>query len=137
MATVRKWISEELHRPSPRLNRNIMSSMLDLMPAPKLIYHEMDVHGTCSGMNPSADFNTIRKVREIIKIPPQFESPDKAINISPEEIVKAFMDSNQGLEKDAIAVTCNRRRLSEVRICLTRDFKFHSCPEHTSRAMPS
>ena len=36
--------------PPPRLDRNIMRSMLDLMPAPGLIYHEWDSHGTCSGL---------------------------------------------------------------------------------------
>ena len=36
--------------PAPRLNRNIMTSMLDLMPAPRLVYHEWDQHGTCSGL---------------------------------------------------------------------------------------
>ncbi len=35
-------------QPAPRLNRNIVSSMLDLMPAPGLIYNEWDKHGTCS-----------------------------------------------------------------------------------------
>ena len=34
--------------PAPRLNRNTMTSMLDLMPAPRLVYHEWDQHGTCS-----------------------------------------------------------------------------------------
>ena len=36
--------------PSPRLYREIMTSMLDLMPAPRLVYHEWDQHGTCSGL---------------------------------------------------------------------------------------
>ena len=39
---------EYCQRPSPRLGRNIMTSMLDLMPAPGLIYNEWDKHGTCS-----------------------------------------------------------------------------------------
>ena len=38
--------------PAPRLNRNIMTSMLDLMPAPGLIFNEWDKHGTCSGLAP-------------------------------------------------------------------------------------
>ena len=42
---------QSCQRPSPRLNRNIMTSMLDLMPAPRLIYHEWDKHGTCSGLD--------------------------------------------------------------------------------------
>lgn len=120
--------------PPPRLNRHIVSSMLDLMPAPKLIYHEWDQHGTCSGLSPLDYFKTIRKAREMIKIPPEFVSPRKAIIISPEKIEEAFIRSNPGLIRDAIAVTCNRHRLSEVRICLTKDFKFLSCPKIRSRA---
>src|SRR6267378_736513 len=41
---------EYCQRPSPRLDRNIMTSMLDLMPAPGLIFNEWDKHGTCSGL---------------------------------------------------------------------------------------
>src|SRR4051794_26832884 len=33
--------------PAPRLDRGIVSSMLDLMPAPRLIFREWDRHGTC------------------------------------------------------------------------------------------
>src|SRR5215475_5720069 len=40
--------------PAPRLNRAIVSGMLDLMPSPRLIFHEWDQHGTCSGLSPRA-----------------------------------------------------------------------------------
>ena len=43
---------EFCQQPAPRLNRNIVSSMLDLMPAPRLIFNEWDKHGTCSGLSP-------------------------------------------------------------------------------------
>ncbi|HEX7810298.1 MAG TPA: hypothetical protein VF460_00195, partial [Burkholderiales bacterium] len=56
-------------RPSPRLDRNVMTSMLDLMPAPGLIYNEWDKHGTCSGLGARAYFETIRKARAAVKIP--------------------------------------------------------------------
>ena len=54
---------EYCQRPSPRLDRNIMTSMLDLMPAPGLIFSEWDKHGTCSGLGPRGYFETIRKAR--------------------------------------------------------------------------
>ena len=56
-------------RPSPRLDRNIMTSMLDLMPAPGLIFNEWKKHGTCSGLGGRAYFETIRKARAAVKIP--------------------------------------------------------------------
>ena len=59
-------------RPSPRLDRNIMTSMLDLMPAPGLIFNEWDKHGTCSGLGARAYFETIRKARSAVKIPPEY-----------------------------------------------------------------
>ena len=63
---------EYCQRPSPRLDRNIMSSMLDLMPAPGLIFNEWDKHGTCSGLGARAYFETIRKARSAVKIPPEY-----------------------------------------------------------------
>ena len=61
--------------PAPRLNRNTVDEMLDLMPAPALIYHEWDRHGTCSGVAAGAYFETIRKARAVVKIPPEFARP--------------------------------------------------------------
>lgn len=54
-------------RPAPRLDRRIMTSMLDLMPAPGLIYSQWDKHGTCSGLSAEAYFDTVRKSRAAVK----------------------------------------------------------------------
>jgi ribonuclease T2 len=116
-------------RPSPRLDRNIMSSMLDLMPAPGLIYNEWDKHGTCSGLGARAYFETIRKARAGVKIPPEFLELSAAKEIAPAEIEDAFVKVNPGLSNAAISVTCNRTRLSEVRICLSKDLQFRACEE--------
>src|SRR6185436_7373858 len=54
---------EFCQQPAPRLDRNIVSSMLDLMSAPRLIFNEWDRHGTCSGLSPNAYFENVRKAR--------------------------------------------------------------------------
>jgi ribonuclease T2 len=120
--------------PAPRLNRELMTSMLDLMPAPRLIYHEWDTHGTCSGLGANNYFDLIRKARETVKIPDSYASPDKLQSVSPDEIEDAFVKANPGLSRGAIAVTCNSTRLSEVRICMSKDLKYRDCPEIDRRA---
>jgi ribonuclease T2 len=126
---------EYCQRPSPRLDRNIMTSMLDLMPAPGLIYNEWDKHGTCSGLAERAYFETVRKARAAIKIPPEFLQLSEEKTVAPDDVDAAFIKANPGLSTSAVAVTCNRTRLSEVRICLSKDLQqFHDCDEITRRA---
>jgi ribonuclease T2 len=121
-------------RPSPRLDRNIVSSMLDLMPAPGLIFNEWDKHGTCSGLGARAYFETIRKARAAVKIPPEFLELTESKTVAPDAIEDAFIKVNPGLSTSAIAVTCNRSRLSEVRICMSKDLQFRACEEIDRRA---
>src|SRR5260370_5922267 len=73
-------------RPAPRLDRNIVSSMLDLMPAPGLIFNEWDKHGTCSGLSARAYFETIRKARSAVKIPPAYLELSAPKTVAPAEI---------------------------------------------------
>jgi ribonuclease T2 len=120
--------------PAPRLNRDIMTSMLDLMPAPRLIYHEWDQHGTCSGMAGQAYFDLVRKARGTVKIPESYVAPKATLTVTPDEVEEAFVKSNPGLSRAAIAVTCGSTRLSEVRVCMSKDLKFRDCSEIDRRA---
>jgi ribonuclease T2 len=120
--------------PAPRLDRNIVGSMLDLMPSPRLIFHEWDRHGTCSGLPAHAYFETVRKARAGVKIPPDYLVLDKPIMVTPDDVVEAFVKVNPGLSRASLAVACDSKRLSEVRICLGKDFSFRDCAEVTRRA---
>jgi ribonuclease T2 len=120
--------------PAPRLNRNTMTSMLDLMPAPRLIYHEWDQHGTCSGLAAEAYFDLVRKAREVVKIPENYAAPKTTATVTPDDIEDAFVKANPGLSRAGVAVTCGSTRLSEVRICLGKDLKFRDCGELDRRA---
>jgi len=125
---------EYCQRPSPRLNRSIVSSMLDLMPAPGLIFNEWDKHGTCSGLTNRNYFETIRKARAAIKIPAEYLDLSEAKTVAPAEVEEAFIKANPGLSNAAVSVTCNRTRLSEVRICLSKDLQFRACEELERRS---
>jgi ribonuclease T2 len=121
-------------RPSPRLDHNIVSAMLDLMPAPGLIFNEWDKHGTCSGQSARAYFESVRKARAAVKIPPEFLELTETKTIAPAAVEEAFIKANPGLSEAAIAVTCDRRRLSEVRICLSKELQFRDCDEINRRS---
>ncbi|HEY0235577.1 MAG TPA: ribonuclease T2 [Afipia sp.] len=121
-------------RSSPRLDHRIMKSMLDLMPAPGLIYNEWDKHGTCSGLGARAYFETVRKARAAVKIPQEFTDLPDFKTIAPAAVEDAFIRANPGLSNTAIAVTCDSRRLSEVRICMNKDLQFRACEEIDRRA---
>ena len=120
--------------PAPRLSRELTTSMLDLMPAPGLIYHEWDQHGTCSGLEAQAYFDLIRKARETVKIPESYAAPKTTLTVAPDEVEEAFVKSNPGLSRAAVSVTCGSTRLSDVRICMSKDLKFRDCDEINRRA---
>jgi ribonuclease T2 len=120
--------------PAPRLDHATMSSMLDLMPAPGLIFHEWDSHGTCSGLSPRAYFATVRKARVAVTIPPEFAALQKPLSVSPAAVEDAFVKANPGLAPSDMAVGCDSRRLTEVRLCLAKDLKFRGCPEIVRRS---
>jgi ribonuclease T2 len=125
---------DHCQRPSPRLDHRIMNSMLDLMPAPGLIYSEWDKHGTCSGLGARGYFETVRKARAAVKIPAEFVDLSAPKTIAPEAIEDAFIKDNPGLSHSAIAVICDRNRLSEVRVCMNKDLQFRACEEVDRRA---
>ena len=120
--------------PAQRLNRELMSSMLDLMPAPRLVYNQWDAHGTCSGLNAQAYFDLVRKARTAVKIPDSYDALKAPITVDPDEVEEAFVKANPGLSRSGVAVTCDSSRLSEVRICMSKDLKFRDCAEIDRRA---
>ena len=129
-----KGFPEYCQVPSPRLDRNIVSSMLDLMPAPRLIFHEWDRHGTCSGLPARAYFETVRKARAVVKIPPEFLDIKSELTVTPGGVEEAFVKANPGLTSAAMAVGCDNKRLREIRICMSRDLAFRECAEVERRS---
>jgi ribonuclease T2 len=101
-----------------------------LFPEDNLARYQWRKHGTCSGESPSGYFRAVRKARERVRIPDSFDGLAANPKVLPAEIEKAFMKANPGLRPDMISVSCGRRILREVRICLDRNLQgFRQCPE--------
>lgn len=129
-----KGFPEYCEQPSPRLYHGIMESMLDLMPAPHLIYNEWDKHGTCSGLAPRDYFDTVRRARAAVKIPPEYVDLKEPLSVAPAAIEEAFMKANPGLPENGFAIECDKKRLTEVRICLSKELQFRDCDEIARRS---
>jgi ribonuclease T2 len=120
--------------PAPRLDHPTISGILDLMPEPRLIFGQWDRHGTCSGLSAHTYFDMVRKARAVVKIPAEYLNPHEPLTVTPAAVESAFHKANPDLPAGAMAVACDAKRLTEVRLCLSKDLKFHACPEVVQRS---
>lgn len=120
--------------PAPFVPNNVIDAMLDLMPARGLVIHQWRTHGTCSGLDAASYFETVRAARERVRIPPRFHRLAAYTMVSPADVERAFIEANPQIPRDAISVTCDERRLREVRICMTETLSFRACRENERRA---
>ncbi len=104
------------------------------MPAPHLIFNEWDKHGTCSGLTPRAYFEVVRKARAAVKIPPEYVDLQEPLSVTPAGVEEAFVKANPELTPNSMAVGCDKKRLTEVRICLSKDLRFRDCGEIAHRS---
>jgi ribonuclease T2 len=111
-------------------SRAVLEKAAGLYPDEGLARYEWRKHGTCTGEAPADYFADVRRARDAIAIPPNFQSPRAAATMSPAAVARAFFDANPRLRPGMMAVACKRDILEEVRICLTRDLRdFRACPE--------
>lgn len=111
----------------------LVDTIIDIMPSAGLVGHQWRKHGSCTGLPQSAYLEAIREAFERITIPSEFSDADDPAETSAQAAEAAFIAANPGLEADGIAVRCKSGRLSEVRICLTKELSFRACEEVDAR----
>ncbi|WP_274426803.1 ribonuclease T2 [Chelativorans sp. YIM 93263] len=116
------------HQPD-RVPDRLVHEYLDIVPSAGLIGHQWRKHGSCSGLTQADYLALLRKAREVVEIPSPYMRLTDATRVAPENVETQFIDANPGLPEDGVTVTCDRRFLREVRICMTRDLEFRSCEE--------
>lgn len=111
-------------------SRRAMGLAAGVFPEPGLARHQWRVHGTCSGSTPEEYFRDTARARARVAVPQALQGLTTDRRVSPEAVERAFIAANPGLRPDMIAAACERGRLKEVRVCLTRDLTgFRACPE--------
>ncbi|EHK57021.1 ribonuclease T2 family protein, partial [Allomesorhizobium alhagi] len=106
-----------------------LRTLYDIMPSAGLIRHQWRKHGSCAGLSQDDYFDVLRAAREAVAIPAEFRRLDAHRTLDPDDAERAFLAANPALTGEGVAVTCDRRFLREVRICLTKDLAFRECPE--------
>lgn len=103
------------------------STMLDIMPDPRLISHEWATHGTCTGLTAKQYFRVVRKAYQSIKIPTALVNPVRTSRQSADEIKQLFTDANPGMTSDSIAISCHNRYLAGIEFCLSKTLHPIAC----------
>ncbi|MDP3896331.1 MAG: ribonuclease [Mesorhizobium sp.] len=109
--------------------RERMAELYDIMPSSGLIRYQWRKHGSCAGLSQADYFDVVRAARTRIAIPGDYQTLKTHLTVDPAAVETAFLAANPGMTPAGIAVTCDRRYLREVRICMTRSLEFRSCPE--------
>ncbi len=112
-----------------KLPNDVRANYAAIFPSPKLIGHEWDKHGTCSGLDPAAYFKLSASLKDRLVIPKQFQQPTAPVRATPGELVQLFRAANPGTPVDSVLPFCGDggRFLKEVRACFTRDGAPRTC----------
>ena len=99
----------------------LVEQMLKFSPSRNLIQHEWRKHGSCTGLKPLDYYRQAVKSFKRIHPPAQLANLQRPLLLRAADIVSAFRKANPDLPQNSIFVTCKRRKLREVRICLNKD----------------
>jgi ribonuclease T2 len=100
---------------------------LAFMPSRRLIEHEWETHGTCSGLTPTAYFDLADRAFASIHVPTELTAPSQSPQMSADQVTAAFIAANPGLTEQMLAVQCHAAELEEVRICLNFELRPQVC----------
>lgn len=121
-------------RERPWVPRQVIDSMLDVMPSKPLIIHQYRKHGVCTGLDAARYYRLSRALFQRVTIPQRFREPSVPIATTVAQIERAFLKSNPDLRAKHVSVSCGRRgRLRELRICIDRDGAYRDCTRNESQ----
>lgn len=103
------------------------AAMADIMGGSGLAFYQWKKHGRCSGLSARDFFGLAREAYGRITIPEVFGRMTKTMEVPARVVEDAFLESNPGLSRDQITVTCKEGLIQDVRLCLTEDLEARRC----------
>ena len=113
--------------------RATTAAMADIMGGSGVAFYQWKKHGRCSGLSADAFFATARRAFASVTVPPLFFRVRRDLEVPPEVIESAFLESNPGLSRDMVTVTCRAGLIQEVRICMDKDLSPRRCGDDVIR----
>jgi ribonuclease T2 len=110
-----------------RVPKELLVRMLPLMASEKLIQHEWNAHGSCSGVDQQTYFELIERARRKLEIPEVYEAPEKRITSNRDGVLQAFRSTNPDFANEDFALDCRGPWLREVQVCFDRDLNPRAC----------
>lgn len=106
-----------------RLDPEMESEFAGLYPSRFLYRHEWQKHGTCSGLSQQAFHQLASDLRQQLKIPAAYQSPQEPLRKSRFQLKADLASANQWLVPDNITVACadGGRFLREIYICVNKE----------------
>lgn len=112
--------------PGP-LDATLVQRLVRIMPSQRLVQHEWQKHGTCSGLSAERYFTAAESLFAALRIPPRYQKPTAPVQTTPAELRQELVTANPGLLPDSLAIYCRGPMLREVRICYSKDLKPQRC----------
>lgn len=114
-------------RPVTALTRNMVREHLCTTPSVNLIQHEWAKHGSCMTRDPERYLRAGSILYRAVRYP-DMDALSRG-NLTVGQFTRAFAAANRGVSPNMIRVASNDRGwLTEVRVCLRRDFRPIRCP---------
>jgi ribonuclease T2 len=115
---------------------------LDITPDLKLLEHEWAKHGTCSDVGAKRFFGMEHEAFYLLHTPVEFGHVDRAIRMSPTQILDLFYEANPRLPRGSVIVSCRDDQFTAVEACFSKSVKpircqgLHSCARSSLLVIP-
>lgn len=117
-------------------DRGTVNAALAFMPSRRLIHHEWQAHGSCSGLAPAAYFELADRAYAALQVPPELKAPQRDRSMRADDLRRALERANPGLADDMLSLHCSQGELVEVRVCLDTRLAVRRCGKRMRTGCP-